>query len=331
MTRVAAAPAREASGASRSTASSLPRRCACGQHTGGSTCGACRAGTLTAARRDTNLGEVHCSTDSGKLSLRVGREHAIGDCVRQHEQTHMADRVLIAACQGVSRCLARDDGGVDSQDLDPGVTPDVRADLCRSTYDRWSVDDEARRELPAWAQEQRCLRDVIDARCGAAEKRDTKLGAGIGAGIGGVGGGIGGGFAGESIGRSLSHGAQGAGIAGGILGVVGGAAVGAGIGALAGYLIGKAAAGSQASEGDCEAVKGQLQEVDIAVADYAKRVGTTPLPFAPDGKIEKSYVHGLMRPAATGPTRAPGAAGANGTAGMMAASRGARFAPSYAR
>jgi hypothetical protein len=286
----------------------LQRRCACGQHVhGGGSCTGCRA-----AARDTNLGEVQCT--NGELVRSVAKEHPVGNCVELHEKTHQADPNLIAACRGFAACRARDDGGVDRDQLEPGLDEQTIGGLCQSKYQEWLDRNKPEIEYPAWSAEQQCITEVIDARCGAGAKRDARIGLGVGAGVLGAGGAVGGGFAGAAVGQSTSK-SSGAGGVGAAVGALAGSAVGAGLGALAGYFIGKAAAGPQASESDCEIMQNQLAEVKLAVAEYAKTKGSgaSEVPFEADGRIKKTALHGLLKPPpkqSAAPENAPAGAGA---------------------
>ena len=251
---------------------------------------------MAAEQRDKNLGEVNCDPNSGQLKLVVNQEHRVGNCVEQHEQVHRSDPLIIASCQGVARCLARGDGGVDPQKLDPGMPRDMLGDLCTTAYNKYADADRARRELAAWSVEGDCLRDTIGARCGAGAKRATTIGLAAGAGAGGVAGGIGGERGGEAIAKAVSHGTKFSG-AGGALGAIGGALAGAGLGALSGWAIGKLAAGPQASEADCSSVQEELETVDKAVGEYKSMIGTAPpVPFETDGTITLPYIRGVLKP-----------------------------------
>lgn len=221
----------------------------------------------------------------------------MGNCVRVHEEAHVSDPHLAEACQRTAKCNDRGDGGIPPAELDPTYPAEMLGNLCNTTYNEWFEHNRSNAELRAWNAEAACLRETIDARCGAAKSRASNIGGGIGAGVLGIGGGIGGAAAGASI-KSIDP------TTGGVVGGVLGAGVGAGLGWLLGSWIGGLATGSQASEDDCKKVQGELKECDLALKDY-EGAQPEPLPFEPDGRIIKSLIRGITKPTAATPGGGP--------------------------
>lgn len=307
----------------------LRRQCACGRHTiGGGTCPACRAaaasrGQAVAGRKD--HGSTGCN-EAGKLVPVVNDEHKVGNCVRVHEEAHASDPHLAEACRRVTKCKARGDGGVPAEELDPSYPAEMIDSLCVSTYNQWHTANSSNAELRAWSAEAACLRETIAARCGEDKSKAGTIGGAIGATALGLGGAAGGAVAGVKIAEAAAKGGGAGGlIAGGIIGGLLGAGAGIGLGWLAGSGLGGLTAGSQASEADCNSVKGELTECEIALKGYAG-ASPAPLPFEPDGRIIKSLTKGITRPSAALPGGGPAETlGPDGVA--VAAARPARWSP----
>jgi hypothetical protein len=301
----------------------LRRHCVCGRHTiGGGPCPACRA-QAAAGRKD--HGRTSCN-EAGKLVPVVYDEHKVGTCVRVHEEAHASDPHLAEACRRLTKCNARGDGGIPAEELDPTYPAQMIGDLCVSTYNQWFTENSSHAELRAWSAEAACLRETIAARCGEDKSKAGTIGGAIGATTLGLGGAAGGAVAGVKIAEAASKtGGIGGLVAGGIIGGLLGAGAGVGLGWLAGSGLGGLAAGSQASEADCDSVKGELTECEIALKGYA---GATPapLPFEPDGRIIRSLTKGITKPGAALPASGdPVALGPDGVA--IAAARPARRSP----
>jgi hypothetical protein len=304
----AAVPRHAVPATARAESGVLRRQCACGRHTvGGGECGSCRSRRGTAFQQraaraaPTDHGVTRC--ENGKLVPTVLKEHAIGNCVRVHEEAHVGDPHLAEACRRVTKCNERGDGGIPPAELDPTYPTEMLGNLCNTTYNEWFEHNRSNAELRAWSAEAACLRATIDARCGDAKSRASNTGGKIGATALGAGGGVGGAFAGVKAAEQLSSsGGDGVGglVAGGIIGGVLGAGAGAGLGWLLGGWLGGLTAGSQASEEDCKSAKGELTECDIALRDYEGAL-PEPLPFEPDGRIIKSLTRGITKPRAAAP------------------------------
>jgi hypothetical protein len=309
----------------------LRRHCACGRHTiGGATCPACSARAQEASRdhavaRRKDHGTTGCN-DAGKLVPVVNDEHKVGNCVRVHEEAHASDPHLAEACRRLTKCKARDDGGIPAEQLDPFFPADMIGGMCVTTYNEWHTANSSNAELRAWSAEAACLRKTIAARCGEDKSKASTVGGAIGATTLGLGGAAGGAVAGVKVAEAASKGGGIGGlVAGGVIGGVLGAGAGVGLGWLLGSGLGGLTAGSQASAEDCQSVKGELTECEIAVKGYAG-ARPEPLPFEPDGRIVKRLTKGLTRPGAALPAGGnPVALGPDGVA--MAAGRPARRSP----
>ena len=312
---------RSAAPAASGAANALHRRCACGKHTiGGATCDACRhkqrSGARGVAARDHNKGETRCI--NGELKTQVFEEHKIGNCVQVHEDAHASDPVLIEACRLSAKCNARGDGGIPAEQLDPSYPQDMIGNLCVSTYNQWHEDHKSTTELRAYTAEAACLRETIDASCGAGQSRAGKIGGAIGATLLGIGGAVGGAFGGAALGQHVSKDSNvgtGLGVAGGVLG----AGAGAGLGWLIGKAIGGAAAGKQGSEEGCAMIKGELPKCDDAIKEFGATAYVAPVPFEQDGRIKRDLVKGVLRPeAARSGEKSPQASAPAGGQGLVA-------------
>ncbi|MGK9169293.1 hypothetical protein KXR53_23465 [Inquilinus limosus] len=230
------------------------------------------------------------------------KEHAVGNCVRVHEEAHVSDPHLAEACRRVTKCQARDDGGVPPDELDPAFPSEAVNDLCGTAYGKWHELNSDNAELRAWSAEAVCLHETIDARCGDAKSRGGIVGGIVGATTLGLGGAAGGAVAGVKVAELASKSSRDVGglVAGGIVGGVLGAGLGTGLGWLLGSWLGGLTAGSQASEDDCRSVKGELEECETALEKY-KGARPQPLPFEPDGRINKSLIRGITKPTAMAP------------------------------